>query len=123
MITTLTPYQIIVPLVAVVAIVYAWNLMLRQRKSIWESCLWTIFWGLIAIIAIEPGILTYLTAVTGIKSQVNAALATAIGILFFLIFSMIIRIEELEQRLTRVIRALAIRNAELGERHEEKDRR
>lgn len=110
---TLTPYQIVVPIVALVAISYAWNLTIRQRKTIWEACLWSLFWGGLALIAIKPGFLTYLSAITGIKSQTNAVLVTLIGILFFIVFYMVIRLEELEQRLTRMIRAIALRDAGL----------
>lgn len=116
---TLTPYQIVVPLVAVIAILYAWNLTMRQRKTIWEAFLWTLFWGGIALIAIEPGMLSYLTAVTGIKSQANAIVVTSLGILFFITFYIVIRIEELEQRVTRVIRALALREADLERRRDD----
>lgn len=41
----LTPYQIVVPLLSILAMVYAWNLVMRQKKTIWEALLWTIFWG------------------------------------------------------------------------------
>lgn len=115
-----TTYQIVVPLIAIVAILYAWNLTMRQRKTIWESLLWTLFWGGIAVIAIEPGMLSYLTAVTGIKSQANAILVTMLGILFFMTFYMVVRIEEMEQRLTRVIRTIALRDAGL-ERNDSKE--
>lgn len=115
----ITTYQIIVPLIAFVAIAYAWNLTMRQRKTIWESLLWTVFWGGIAVIAIEPGFLSYLTAVTGIKSQANAILVTMLGILFFMMFYMVVRLEEMEQRLTRVIRALALREAGLEKKEHE----
>lgn len=117
----LTPYQIVVPILAFFAISYAWNLTIRQRKTIWESCLWTLFWGGLAVIAVEPGFLTYLSVITGIKSQTNAVLVTLIGILFFIVFYMVIRLEELEQRLTRVIRALALRDAGLRKDAEETD--
>ncbi|HVW66401.1 MAG TPA: DUF2304 domain-containing protein [Candidatus Peribacteraceae bacterium] len=109
----LTPYQIIVPLLSILAMVYAWNLVMRQKKTIWEACLWTLFWGGIALVALFPGTLGYLSAATGIKSQENAVIFTGLGILFFLVFYIIIRIEEMEQRQTRMIRALALREAGL----------
>lgn len=119
----LSPYQLIVPLVAIVAIIYAWNLTMRQKKSIWEAFLWTVFWGGIAVIAIEPGLLSYLTVVTGIKSQVNAIIATSLGILFFLMFSLVVRMEELEQRLTRVVRDAALKTFESKEGKDFKENR
>jgi hypothetical protein len=109
----LTPYQIIAPLVALVAILYAWNLVMRQKKTLWEACFWTIFWGAIALIALYPSILSYLSAITGIVNQENAVLVTFMGILFFMVFYLVVRIEELEQRHTKVVRALALREAGL----------
>ena len=109
----LTPYQVIVPIAAIIAIAYAWNLAMRQRKTLWEAGLWTIFWGVIAFIAIFPNFLTYLSIVTGIRDQENAVVVTFVGILFFIVFSLVVRIEELEQRYVRVLRALALRDAGL----------
>lgn len=109
----LTPYQIVAPLVSVVSLTYAWNLWYRQKKTLWEAALWTLFWASIALIAFYPGILTYLTAVTGIKDQVNAILVTCIGILFFMVFYVIMRFEEIQQRQVRLIREMALREAGL----------
>lgn len=108
----LTPYQIGVPLLALFAIMYAWNLTLRQKKTIWESLLWTLFWGGIAMVAAFPGILGYLSALTGIKDQVNAIFVTSIGILFFMVFYIIVRMEEMNQRQTRLVRMLALKELE-----------
>jgi len=105
-----TVYQIVTPLIAFVAIAYAWNLVFRQKKTIWEAILWTLFWGSITAIAIYPDSINYLTAATGIKDRENAVLFTFLGILFFIVFYLVIRLEELEQRQTRVIRKLALKD-------------
>jgi hypothetical protein len=109
----LTPYQFVAPVISLVAIVYAWNLMFRQKKSLWEALLWTLFWGAVGTIALFPSLLSYLQWVTGIKSQVNAVLVTSIGVLFFMIFYLVMRLEELEQRQTRIVRKIALRDAGL----------
>ena len=44
--------------------------------------LWTLFWGMLAVVALFPNVLSYLTVATGIKDQENAVLVTCIGILF-----------------------------------------
>ena len=115
---SITPYQIITPLLSCIAILYAWNLQMRQKKTAWEAVLLTLFWGALAIIAIEPGLLAYLTAVTGIKDQANAVLVTLIGILFFLVFYLVLRIEELERRQTQIVRNSALREAGLERQKE-----
>jgi hypothetical protein len=106
-----TPYQIVVPLFSLLMLVYAWSLVMRQRKTVWEGVLWTVFWGVLAYIALFPGNLQYLSAVTGIKKNENAAVISALGILFFIVFYMVIRIEELEQRIVKVVRDDALDEA------------
>jgi len=113
MFMTLTPYQIIAPLISLVALVYAWNLVLRQKKSVLEAIFWTLFWGAIAAIALDPSFLHYLSVATGIENQVNAVIVTFLGILFFMVFYLVIRLEELEQRHTKVVRRLALRESGL----------
>lgn len=113
---TLTPYQIAVPILSLVAILYAWSLFKRDRKTLWECALWTLFWGALAVVALYPGLLTYLTIVTGIRSQVNAVMFTAIGVLMFLVFSIIVRLEELYQRYAKIMRILALREGDLDDK-------
>lgn len=111
---TLTPYQIAAPLVSVIALLYAWNLVLRKKKSVIEALFWTVFWGAIAFIALNPSMVSYLSAVTGIQNQESAVIVTFLGILFFMVFYLVIRLEELEQRHAKVVRVLALREAGLG---------
>jgi hypothetical protein len=115
----LTPYQIAVPIISIVAVLYAWSLMMRKKKTVWEVILWTLFWGSLSFIALKPGTLSYLSFITGIKNQENAVIVTAIGILFFLLFYLIIRVEELNQRQTRIVRSIALKEAGLPPEKEE----
>mgnify|MGYP003978990721 FL=1 len=107
-----TAYQIITPLAGFVAVAYAWNLVFRQKKTLWEAILWTGFWGSIIAISIYPDSLDYLSKFTGIKDRENAVLVTTIAVLLFIVFYLIVRIEALEQRQTRVIRKLALKDLE-----------
>ena len=115
---TLTPYQIVAPVISFFAVVYAWNLVMRQKKTVWEACFWTLFWGAIAAIALFPSFLTYLSNATGIINHENAAIVTFLGILFFMVFYIVIRIEELEQRHAKLVRAMALMEAGLGSKEQ-----
>ncbi len=110
-----TPYQVVVPLFGVLMIVYAWNLVVRQKKTIWEGILWTTFWSAIIYISLVPSSLQFLSALTGIKKNENAATITAIGVIFFILFYLIMRIEELEQRLVKVVREKALSEAGIND--------
>ena len=107
-----TPYQIAVPILSFIAILYAWSLVTRKKKTVWGALLWTIFWGALAVLAFAPSLLTYLAWFTGIKDSENAVIFTALGIIFFMVFYMVMRMEELEQRQTRVIRKIGLRRFE-----------
>ena len=109
--TELSPYQIVVPMFSLLMIAYAWNLVFRQRKTIWEGGLWTFFWLGVGYISLFPASLQYLSQITGIKRNENAAVITALGILFFIVFYLVIRIEELQQRLTKIVRDEALHDA------------
>ena len=109
----LTPYQIAAPLLSLVAVLYAWNLVMRQKKTIWEAGLWTLFWGFVAGIALYPSFLSYLSALTGIENQENAVIVTFMGILFFMVFYLVIRLEELEQRYAKIVRSIGLKAAGL----------
>lgn len=115
----ITAYQIFVPLASICAVAYAWNLVMRQKKTVWEAILWTVFWGVISYIAIEPSSIDHFTKITGIQDRENAVMVTFLGILFFMVFYIVVRLEELEQRQTRLIRKVALKNADLA--NEEKE--
>ncbi len=83
---------------------------MRQKKTIWEGCLWTFFWGVIAYLAVYPDSVQFLSRITGIRRNETAISVTAIGVLFFIVFYLIIRIEELHQRITKLTREDALKD-------------
>ncbi|MAF20702.1 MAG: hypothetical protein CMI55_03405 [Parcubacteria group bacterium] len=115
----LTFYQIIAPVIAVIAVVYAWSLVSRKKKTMWEGILWTLFWGLVASLAMFPNLMNWVSAVTGIKDRENAVFITFFGVLFFIVFYLVMRLEEMEQRQTRIVRKIALRDSGLDEEDSE----
>lgn len=109
----LTPYQIIASFISLLAVLYVWSLVVKQKKTVWEACLWMLFWVSIAVIALFPSVLNYLAFVMGFKDRQNALLISFLGIFSFIIFGLIVRLEELEQRQTKLTRSLALKDAGL----------
>ena len=110
---TITPYQIVVPLIAFFFIVYAWSHVFRGTKTIWEALLWTFFWGGICVIVLFPTWIGFLTTWTGIKDQENAVFAIFIGILSFVMFHILVRLEKIQKRITDLVRHEALEDAGL----------
>lgn len=108
----ISPYVVVVPLVSLFFIVYAWNHVLRGTKTIWEALLWTVFWGGVCAIVLFPSWIGFLTAWTGIKEQENAVFAIAIGVLLFIVFHILMRLEKIQKRITDLVRHEALEDAE-----------
>jgi hypothetical protein len=108
----ITPYQVGVPVIGLLLIAYAWSLVVRQKKTVWEGVLWTVFWVAVGAIAAVPSLGQFLSTITGIKRNETAVTVTAIGILFFIVFYLVIRIEALGQRLTSIVRDDALQDIE-----------
>ena len=73
--------------------------------------MWTLFWVLISIIAFFPDSLNTLMIITGVRERENAVFVTSIGLLFLVVFYLVIRVEKLEQRIARFTRKRALDDA------------
>ncbi len=116
----ITAYQIVTPALSLLVIGYAWNLVYKQKKTIWEGLLWTVFWTAVAYVALFPSHMRFLSDITGIRRNETAIMVTAIGILFFIVFYLVIKIEEVEQRFTKLVRHDALQDLELHDIEERK---
>ncbi len=110
-------YQIIVPILSILMITKALSHTLRGEKTIRELVSWIVVWGGIALIALFPETTDLLARVTGIKSSINALIFIALGILFFVVFKLILVIEKVEQDITQIVRHHAIESAEEREKN------
>jgi hypothetical protein len=112
----ITPYRLAVPLIALFFIAYAWNCAFRGTKTLWQAILWTLFWGSVIVVVLFPAWISFLTAWTGIQEQENAIFAIFIGILLFIVFHILVRLERIQKRITDLVRHEALKEAGLGER-------
>ena len=71
----ITPYRVVVPLIALCMVLYAWSHVFRGTKTIWEAMLWTFFWGGVCIVVLFPAWISVLTTWTGIRNEANAIFA------------------------------------------------
>ena len=113
---TFTPYRVVVPLIAFFMIVYAWNHVLRGTKTIWEAMLWTLFWGGVCIVVLFPNWISLLTTWTGIRDQANAVFAITLGIILFVVFHILVRIENLQKQIIDIVRHEGLEDAGLEDK-------
>lgn len=109
-------YQILVPCFCFVFILKAFSHYFRGEKTIRELISWVIVWGAIAGIAFFPNATSQIALFLGIKSNVNAILFTISGILLYLVFKLMIGLENTEQHITVLTRRLALRDIQEKEK-------
>lgn len=109
-------YQYIVPLICVIFIVRISVQYMKQKRSIFSTVVWTVFWGTIACFSFAPHILsTFLADVLGFADNVHAVLFLGLGLCFLIIFYLSSVIDKLESQLTRLVRKLALQEIEIKE--------
>jgi hypothetical protein len=105
-------YQIIVPVICLGFIWFSFKNFRSSEITIWTFVFWMIFWVFILLIALFPDQITdFIANVLGFKSNINALIFLALGILFFMNFRLIQIINKLERRITELIRSDALEKA------------
>jgi len=107
---TINLFNIIVPLFALVMIAKAYSHFRRTEKSLREFITWIFIWGAIGYIGFNPDIVSRLSGFLGIKSGLNVIIFFSIIILFYIVFKLIIALEQTEMRITRLVRGMALKD-------------
>ena len=84
----------------------------REHKASWkELVFWNVIWIAAVIIAIYPNITFYFATLLGIQRGIDLIIYISIIALFYLIFHLYVKIESVEQDLTKVVREVSIKKA------------
>ena len=111
--------QIIQVLAIIFAIfaVFKVVVQLRDNKISRESAIfWIFIWALVILIVVFPRTMSYLATLTGVGRGVDVVLYVAIIILFYLIYRIYTKMENIEREITIVVREIAILKREKKER-------
>jgi hypothetical protein len=76
-----------------------------------ELLFWAGIWILGILFALFPGILNWLSSVGGFGRGMDFALASSIIIMFYLLFRLYVKMDELDQTITKMVREIAISKA------------
>jgi len=74
-----------------------------------ELVFWSVIWISIIFVAIIPGFIGWFSNIFGIGRAIDFAVYTSIVLMFYLVFRMYVRLESLEQSITKIVREMAIR--------------
>ncbi|MFH1399425.1 MAG: DUF2304 family protein [Candidatus Woesearchaeota archaeon] len=80
----------------------------REAKiTLGELLFWVMIWVGGITVAFFPGLITFLSNRAGFGRGMDFVLVLSVVVLFYLLFRIYVKLEEIEQRITKVVRAIS----------------
>lgn len=109
-------YQFIAPGIALYYIYRIIQSLKTKKNFLFTSVLWLTFWVIIGVLAIIPHELsTKLANLLGIKSNINAIIFVALAFTILLCFYLSAKIENMDRKITELVRQLALDESKIRE--------
>ena len=103
-----------ISIVQILAVVFAFFALSRaflrfrgREISIGEFVFWSVTWIVLILLAVFPEYTFLLSRKIGIQRGVDIFVYGGIMLLFYMLFRMYVRVEKMEQSLTKIVRELA----------------
>ena len=104
------PLQII----AMVFAAFAWSRVLaryQDKKMSWqEFTFWTFVWAAVIIVGFVPDITFVFSERLGIERGVDVVIYLSVLVIFYLVFRLYVRMETIEQSITKLVREITLRD-------------
>lgn len=109
--------QILIALFALFAIARAVSQFKAGRLPRGWLAFWVIFWLFVAIVVALPQTTEVAARFVGVGRGVDLAIYVSLVALFYLVFRLFVKIEEVEREVTKLVRKLAIQD--MDEQHKQ----
>lgn len=110
-------YQWLVPIIGIYYVYRIVGQYREQKRLASSTIIWIVFWTTCSFLALFPDLVSLRMAnVLGFKSNVNAVIFVALGLLFVFMFYLTAVIEKMERQLSEAIRSLTLENQRLKEK-------
>lgn len=83
----------------------------RGSIKLAELLFWGGIWAAAILFALFPGILNLLSNVGGFMRGMDLVVATSVIVLFYLMFRLYVKLDEMDQTITKLVREIAISRA------------
>lgn len=100
--------QIIIILFAIFAVSRSYLRFRNNSESFWEFVLWICIWVSIVIVVIVPEITAWPARIFGIERGIDVLVYFSIVFLFYSVYRIYAKIENIEQDLTKLTREIAL---------------
>ena len=105
-------YQWLVPLIAIYYIVRTFRQYKNGKYSPRNTLIWIAFWTCIMLLALLPDTIpNSIARALGFKDHINALIFVSLAVLFLMIFYLSAAVNRVENRMTELVRKLALNNS------------
>jgi hypothetical protein len=111
----MTPLQALVIIFSLIVIVKLLSRLNEKKITLREFTLWFVLWAIVIIISSLPSLLSPFTRFLGITRNVDLLVYTSIVVLFYLMLEIFIRLDKINQDITKIVRHIGIEES-LGRR-------
>lgn len=101
--------RIIVSVFVIFALTRAYLQYKEHNISLTAFVFWVVLWSGILVILQWPDLIETLSEILGVGRSIDALVYLAITFLFYLMFRSYIKIQDLEQEITQIVRKLALK--------------
>ncbi len=102
------PIQIILAVFVLFALSRAYLRYSEKKIKVAEFVFWIVIWGSAMVAALSPKTVSFFSNSIGIGRPADLILYVAVILLFYLTFRSYVMIDEMEQKMTKVVREIAI---------------
>lgn len=102
--------QFVLIAILAVALVMTWKRVLQNVISRREGLLWSAVWIVAGVVIFDPRIATAVANLFGVGRGSDFVLYGSVVALFILVFRIFVTLENLERKLTEIVRKEALRN-------------
>lgn len=101
-------FTIVIVLVLLARIV---SQLKRKQITLKEALLWGLIWFGVGVVVLYPKLTDQLAAYIGLQSAkgIDLVVYLAVGLVFYLVFRIFVRIERIEQDITKIVRQVALK--------------
>ena len=96
----------------VIALFSLLMVLIRFRKkqiSLREFSLWGVFWIILGVFIVYPYLMSRLATLVGVGRGVDVIVYLGLILLFYLVFKINVRMERIEQDITKIVKEEALR--------------
>jgi hypothetical protein len=104
--------QFLIVAFSVFAIARTFRQFRKGKLTLAFLFLWILFWVVVGIVVVLPQTTDALARFVGVGRGVDAIMYVSIIALFYAVFRLLVRIEDVEREITKLVRILAIGESE-----------